>query len=159
MGGLPWHDRRGGAGTRHLGPAAVAGFALASAIATLPAVVASGADRKIERGRHFTHDVAMCMQCHTPRREDGTLVEARLFGGAPVPFARPPFANLRWAARAPALAGLPGFSDEDEVVLLTTGKRPAGRTPDPPMPPFRVSREDAEAIVAYLRSLPPPSTP
>jgi hypothetical protein len=25
--------------------------------------------------------------------------------------------------------------------------------PDPPMPPFRFSREDAEAIVAYLRSL------
>jgi hypothetical protein len=28
-----------------------------------------------------------------------------------------------------------------------------GAPPDPPMPQFRMSRGDAEAIVAYLRSL------
>jgi hypothetical protein len=40
-----------------------------------------------------------------------------------------------------------------------TGRRPSGRVPDPPMPPFRLSREDAEAIVAYLRSLAPSPVP
>jgi hypothetical protein len=66
---------------------------------------------------------------------------------------------MRWASRAPAIAGLPGFTDEDEITLLTTGHRPLGRSPDPPMPPFRFSRDDAAAIVAYLRTLGPLRTP
>jgi mono/diheme cytochrome c family protein len=66
---------------------------------------------------------------------------------------------MRWASRAPAIAGLPGFSDEDEIALLTTGHRPFAKSPDPPMPPFRFSREDAAAIVAYLRTLGPPQSP
>lgn len=121
---------------------------------------ACGADPgAVARGRYLTHQVAMCVQCHTPHHEDGTLDEMRLFQGAPVPFERPPFPNMRWASRAPAIAGLPGFSDEDEIALLTTGSRPFDKPPDPPMPPFRFSREDAAAIVAYLRTLGPPRIP
>jgi mono/diheme cytochrome c family protein len=133
--------------------------ALAMAACAGLAAPARAVDPKIERGRYLTHDVAMCVQCHSPRTHDGTLIETREFLGAPVPFERPPFPNMRWAARAPAIAGLPGFSDEDEITLLTTGHRPSGRTPDPPMPPFRFSRADAEAIVAYLRSLGPGPSP
>jgi len=132
---------------------------LVVATSALLASAALAADRAaIERGRYLTHDVAMCVQCHTPRTSDGTLIRTREFLGAPVPFERPPFPNMRWAAQAPAIVGLPGFSDEDEITLLTTGHRPSGRVPDPPMPPFRFSRADAEAIVAYLRSLPPESS-
>lgn len=123
------------------------------------AASAVAADPKVERGKYLTQSVAMCVQCHTPRAEDGSLLETQLFQGAPVPFERPPFPNMRWAVQAPAIAGLPGFSDEDEITLLTTGHRPSGRVPDPPMPPFRFSREDAEAIVTYLRSLGPPAMP
>jgi mono/diheme cytochrome c family protein len=120
---------------------------------------APGADQRVARGEYLTRHVAMCVQCHTPRQDDGTLDERRLFQGAPVPYERPPFPGMRWASRAPAIAGLPGFTDEDEIALLTTGKRPLGRSPDPPMPPFRFSREDAAAIVAYLRTLGPSRTP
>jgi len=39
------------------------------------------------------------------------------------------------------------------ISLLTTGQmRPDRPMPKGPMPPFRMQRADAEAVVAYLRS-------
>ena len=116
------------------------------------AVAASRADQ-LARGRYLVHDVAMCVQCHTPRDASGALDETRLLKGAPVPVSSP-FPTQQWAFSAPAIAGLPGFADEDEIALLTTGRRLGTPAPKPPMPPFRLTREDAEAVVAYLRSLP-----
>lgn len=116
------------------------------------AAAASRADQ-VARGRYLVHHVAMCVQCHTPRDANGELDRTRLLKGASVPVSSP-FPTQRWAFVAPAIAGLPGFSDEDEITLLTTGHRPGSAVPKPPMPPFRLTREDAEAVVAYLRSLP-----
>jgi mono/diheme cytochrome c family protein len=116
------------------------------------AVAASRADQ-VAHGRYLVHQVAMCVQCHTPRDANGELDRTRLLKGAPVPV-RSPVPTQQWAVSAPAIAGLPGFSDEDEITLLTTGHRPGSPVPKPPMPPFRLTREDAEAVVAYLRSLP-----
>ena len=130
----------------------VGALTAAVAVALAHPTFAGSADR-IARGRYLAHHVAMCVQCHSPRLPDGTLDETKLFTGAPVPFADAPFPGMHWASRAPAIAGLPGFSDEDEIMLLTTGHRGSGRVPDPPMPPFRFDRDDAAAIVAYLRSL------
>ena len=117
--------------------------------------VAAAASRvdQVARGRYLVHHVAMCVQCHTPRDANGALDQTRLLKGAPVPVPSP-FPTQPWAVSAPAIAGLPGFSDEDEITLLTTGRRLGNPAPKPPMPPFRLTREDAEAVVAYLRSLP-----
>ena len=119
---------------------------------TAVAAAASRADQ-VARGRYLVNHVAMCVQCHTPRDANGELDRTRLLKGAPVPVSSP-FPTQQWAFTAPAIAGLPGFSDEDEITLLTTGRRPGSAVPRPPMPPFRLTREDAEAVVAYLRSLP-----
>ena len=62
-----------------------------------------------------------------------------------------------WADYAPSLAGLPGWTDAYVTKLLETGLKPDGTPPRPPMPPYRMTREDAEAVVAYLRSLKPAS--
>ena len=107
---------------------------------------------QVARGDYLVNLVAMCVQCHTPRDANGDLDRTHLLQGAPMPVSSP-FPNKKWAFRAPAIAGLPGWSDEDVVSLLTTGRRLNGYMPNPPMPPFRLSREDAEAVVAYLRSL------
>jgi len=107
---------------------------------------------QVARGEYLVNQVAMCVQCHTPRDANGDLDRTHLLQGAPMPVSSP-FPNKKWAFRAPAIAGLPGWSDEDVVSLLTTGRRLNGYMPNPPMPPFRLSREDAEAVVAYLRSL------
>jgi mono/diheme cytochrome c family protein len=116
------------------------------------ATAACRADQ-VARGSYLVHHVAMCVQCHTPRDANGELDRTRLLKGAPIPV-RSPVPAQQWAVSAPAIAGLPGFSDEDEITLLTTGRRPGNPVPKPPMPLFRLTREDAEAVVAYLRSLP-----
>nr|WP_218280320.1 cytochrome c [Verrucomicrobium spinosum] len=38
---------------------------------------------------------------------------------------------------------------------MMTGKRPSGAPVMPPMPQIRLKRDEAEAVVAYLRSLKP----
>ena len=64
-----------------------------------------------------------------------------------------PTVPMPWAAAAPPIAGLPSMSEAQGVVFLTTGKRPDGTTPRPPMPPYRMNTTDASAVVAYLKSL------
>ena len=58
-----------------------------------------------------------------------------------------------WADTAPNIAGLEGWDTEKAVQLLMTGKDPSGQPPRPPMPQYRMSRGDAAAVVAYLKSL------
>ena len=65
----------------------------------------------------------------------------------------PPYPQMKWALKAPAIAGLPGYTEEQSIRLLTEGLTRDGKRPDPPMPQFRLNRSDAEAVVAYLKSL------
>jgi hypothetical protein len=61
---------------------------------------------------------------------------------------------MRWAFQAPAIAGLPGFTQDEIVRLLSDGiVARTGQPPTPPMPRFRMTREDAQAVFAYLKSL------
>ena len=58
-------------------------------------------------------------------------------------------------AAAPPIAGMAGWSDADALKFLQTGLAPGGKRAAPPMPWYRFSRSDAEALLAYLRSLAP----
>jgi mono/diheme cytochrome c family protein len=105
----------------------------------------------VARGEYLATNVAMCVQCHSGRDRDGNLIESEKFKGGPVPV-QSPWPTKQFALQAPNLAGLPGFTDDQILTLLTTGKATGRRAPAPPMPPFRMERADAEAIVAFLRS-------
>jgi mono/diheme cytochrome c family protein len=107
----------------------------------------------VNRGKYIVEDVAMCVQCHTPRDASGNLIREEYLNGAPVPVKAPPYPEMNWALKAPAIAGLIGYTREQGVRLLTAGVTREGRMPNPPMPPFRMSDRDAEAVVAYLKSL------
>ncbi len=107
----------------------------------------------VARGEYLTRHVAMCVQCHTPRDADGSLIESKAFSGASIPVASP-YGNQQWAFAAPRIAGLGGFTEDQIVALLTIGQAAGREKPKPPMPPFRLSREDAQAVVAYLRTVP-----
>jgi mono/diheme cytochrome c family protein len=124
--------------------------------------LASAADRNnkagniedgISRGKYLVERVAMCVQCHTPRNQTGELLETRYLQGGPVPVSAPPNFRIDWAYKAPAIAGLPGYTIQDGIKLLTEGITPDGRVPKAPMPRFRLTRADAEAVVTYLKSL------
>jgi mono/diheme cytochrome c family protein len=117
-----------------------------------PPLAASSSSADVERGHYLVHHVAMCIECHSPRDERGALIERRLLTGGRIPVGSP-FPAADWAFEAPRLAGLPGWQPDVVETLLQTGRRPDGYDPRSPMPEFRLKREDAAAVVAYLKSL------
>jgi hypothetical protein len=72
--------------------------------------------------------------------------------GAPVTI-EPTIPTPDWAVTTPRLAGLPPGTDAQFVELLMTGVSRTGSPPKPPMPKFQMTRADAEAVLAYLKSL------
>ena len=107
----------------------------------------------IGRGKYIVEHVALSVECHTPRDENGNLKPTEYLKGAPVPVKSPPYPQMKWALKAPAIAGLPGYTEEQSMRLLMDGLTRDDRRLDPPMPQFRLNRADAEAVVAYLKSL------
>ncbi len=138
---------------------------LAFAVASLPAAAqvkaagnakaaaSSGGQTQLERGRYIVENVAMCELCHTPRDENGNPEKGHWLMGGPAQL-RPAYPSPYWAIVEPRLAGRPPGTDESFIKLLTTGISRTGSPPNPPMPPFRMTRADAEAVLAYLKSLP-----
>jgi mono/diheme cytochrome c family protein len=108
---------------------------------------------EIERGRYLVEEVAKCAECHTHRKEDGELDSAAWLRGAPI-WIKPVAPIPNWADRAPALAGLPSFTDAQVETVLEDGTGPNGEALRPPMHIYHMSPPDARAIAAYLKSLP-----
>jgi hypothetical protein len=109
-----------------------------------------GIGGNIARGQYIAEHVAMCVECHSPRDENGTIVQGREYTGAPLPINPLP----GWATRAPRNRGLLGYGDEQAMRLLTQGA--IGRQNEQlmlPMPRFRMNKEDAADVIAFLRSL------
>ena len=106
----------------------------------------------IERGKYIVESVAMCERCHTQRDERGNPDRTHWLQGGPVQ-TQPTYRAPNWAQTEPRIARSPPGTDAEFVTLLTTGISRTGRPPDPPMPPFRMTRGDAEAVLAYLKSL------
>lgn len=114
---------------------------------------ADAADAGAQRGKYIVEGVAKCVECHTPRDASGNLNANEYLRGAPIPVNAPPYKNMRWALKSPNIVGLPGYTEQDGVRLLTRGINRNGERPTPPMPQFRMTLEDARAVVAYLKSL------
>jgi mono/diheme cytochrome c family protein len=114
---------------------------------------AAGGQTLVEHGRYIVENVAMCELCHTPRDENGNPEKANWLMGGPAQL-RPAYPSPYWALVEPRIGGRPPGTDADFIKLLTTGISRTGRPPNPPMPPFRMTRADAEAVLAYLKTLP-----
>lgn len=126
---------------------------MVSVVMLHPLAAAQTSSDQMQHGKYLVERVAMCVYCHTPRTEQGELDRSRLLQGAPMPIASP-FPSQTWAFKAPKIAGLPGgWSEADMIRLLRTGKGPRGNAPRPPMPPFRMTQDDAAAVAAFLKSL------
>jgi mono/diheme cytochrome c family protein len=113
---------------------------------------ARGEAELIARGKYIVEGLAACGDCHTPRNRDGDIDRTKWLSGAPV-FYEPAQRVPGWAISAPRIAGLPPGRDTEIITLLTTATWRDGKAPRPPMPRFHMKREDAEAVVAYLKSL------
>jgi mono/diheme cytochrome c family protein len=116
------------------------------------APAATANQSQIDRGKYLVENVGMCEECHTPRNSNGDLDESRRLQGAAI-WIMPVHTMTNWAMRAPALAGLPGFTDAEAETVLQQGIGPNGLPIQPPMHIYHMNAADAQAIVAYLRSL------
>ncbi len=137
---------------RPFGPRTLVAALVGAAVMTFSvAAQTPGPSGDVARGEYLVNSVAMCVQCHSPRDASGNIIEGRKLTGAPMPVRGPAWSGP-WAYQAPAIARLSGFTDDQVIMLLTEGHAGDRPKPRPPMPPFRMAREDATAIVAYLRS-------
>jgi mono/diheme cytochrome c family protein len=120
-------------------------------------VPAQAAGATASYGGYLAQHVALCADCHTPRHGlMQTPDRSRLFAGTSNPpkgFPANP-SNLT----PDTDTGIGGWSENDFVQTIRTGKTPDGRELHPIMPWHqnrRMSDDDLRAIYRYLRTLPP----
>lgn len=130
---------------------AVAGVGGAPVRAQSPTAAVPSADA-VARGAYIVEQVAQCGRCHTPVNRSGERDQTNKLAGGPLDFS-PTVARENWAMNAPRIAGTPPGTDEQLVTLLTTGISRTGQPMRRPMPQFKMTRADAEAVLAYLKSL------
>jgi mono/diheme cytochrome c family protein len=124
-------------------------------ILLLTVVTALAGDKSQEqaaRGEYLVKAIGQCGECHTPFTMTGGYVMDKWLQGKKLEFA-PLFPIPIWADTSPNIAGLAGWDSEKAVQFFMTGLAPNGQPPRPPMPAYRMNRADAEAVVAYLKSL------
>lgn len=150
-------NRNGAAPARRrlmLWPLAIvlAGAALAAALR--PAVAA---DDEVARGKYLVSTNG-CTDCHTPGHFFGKPDMTRYLGGSDVGFAVPGLGVFVGPNLTPDKeTGLGNWTTAEIVTAFTKGQTPEGRRLAPAMP-WRTyanfTASDAQAIAAYLRSLP-----
>ncbi len=107
---------------------------------------------QLARGKYLVEDIGLCGDCHTPHNDQGEPVKEQFLKGAPIDF-KPNVPVPGWAEEASNIAGLPGWEKDAAIKFLMTGIAHNGLPARPPMPQFRYNQQDAEAIVAYLKSV------
>jgi hypothetical protein len=118
-----------------------------------PAAASAASGGQVAHGKYIVEEVAKCINCHTPRDANGEIDQSRLLSGAPV-FFQPAQKMPDWPQICPRIGGTPPAPDEDMITLLTTGIwYQTGKPLRQPMPTFHMSREDASAVLAFLKSL------
>jgi mono/diheme cytochrome c family protein len=123
--------------------------------AVLGALLARAASpQQVERGRYIVEQVSACGDCHTPLDAKGMPDRSRWMQGSTL-FFKPIVKIPDWVDTAPAIAGLVGYTDAQIVRALTEHIGATGNPLRPPMPVFRMTKADAEAVAAYLRTLKP----
>jgi len=135
-------------------------FFVAAIVAAAPVAAAHAADAQVERGKYLV-TFGGCGDCHTPGHFLGHPDTTRYLGGSDVGFALPDAGVFVGPNLTPDKeTGLGNWTAEQIAAAITTGTRPDGRMLAPVMP-WRdfayLTKSDALAIAAYLKSLPPVS--
>lgn len=122
------------------------------------AAAAAHAETPLERGAYMTK-VMDCTGCHTTGSLAGQPQPDKFLAGSDIGFEIPGLGIFYPPNLTPDSAtGLGTWSEEDIVTAIRTGVRPDGRqlVPVMPWPSYAtLTDDDARAIAAYLKSLPP----
>lgn len=123
----------------------------------LSGVAAGAEDARIERGKYLV-TISGCSDCHTPGTFLGKPDMTRFLGGSDVGFAMPGLGVFPGRNLTPDKeTGLGGWTSAQIVKAMREGVRPDGRKLAPVMPYesfAMLSDADADAIAAFLRSIP-----
>ncbi|MBI5083524.1 MAG: c-type cytochrome [Acidobacteria bacterium] len=129
---------------------------LAAAGTLLRAQDAPGAAAQIERGRYLAEEVGKCQMCHSPLTETGDYDKERWMKGAVMNLA--PIKPVEgWHKTSPDITPSgrlwERWGEAGLIKYLVTGLNPRGGKADAPMPTYKLKQEDAEALVAYLKTI------
>ncbi len=131
-------------------------FLAASSLA-MPLRAHAADSHEIARGKYLV-TVGSCTDCHTPGSFFGKPDMSKFLGGSDVGFAIPHLGVFVGPNLTPDKAtGLGNWTDAQIVNAITKGQTPQGRTLAPVMPWHgyaTLTKSDALAIAAYLKSLP-----
>jgi mono/diheme cytochrome c family protein len=119
--------------------------------------VVSREAEKRERGRHLA-TIGGCFDCHSPGGMHGAADPGRALSGSEIGW-RGPWGTSYAANLTPdPETGIGDWTEDDIVRAMRTGVSKSGRKILPPMPwqnYAQLSDDDAYALAAYLKSLPP----
>ena len=110
---------------------------------------------KVAYGRYLAGPLGHCMECHSKARPDGSADLVNGLGAGGMVF-RGPWGESKATNLTPT--GLGKWTDDEIKKAITTGVRPDGKQLKPPMGMSyyaNMSPADLDALVAYLRTLPP----
>lgn len=109
----------------------------------------------VDRGKQLTEQVAKCQDCHTPRTATGELDKKAWLRGVPADPVKEtsgkPTVNIPDITAEGTLWVV--WGEAGMLRFLEKGTSPSGATPSTHMPSYKMRHDDAEAIVAYLKSL------
>ncbi|WP_370047956.1 MULTISPECIES: cytochrome c family protein [Salipiger] len=111
----------------------------------------------VDYGAYLAGPVMHCMECHSPMGPQGPMLDAGNLGKGGFEF-HGPWGTSTAANLTSHEDGLAGYSDAELKTMITEGKRPDGSQMFPPMPYGYLAQstpEDLDAVILYLRSLPP----
>jgi mono/diheme cytochrome c family protein len=114
----------------------------------------------VARGKYIVQNVAACGECHTPRKPEGSFDDDKALSGVECFIDSYPnddnIGCLSTRNLTDHETGLQNRSDQEIKDLFLDGVRPDGKALHPTMPYWvlgNMSDEDADAIVAYLRTV------
>jgi mono/diheme cytochrome c family protein len=131
-------------------------FKLTLPCTVLLAVTASAQSDKIARGKYLVEEVARCQECHTPKNAEGQFDQTKWLKGSTLNIQA--IAEVKgWHKASPDITStsrlFQRWGDAGLVKFLSTGLNPNGGPAGAPMPTYKMTQADAEAIVEYLKSL------
>jgi len=129
-----------------------------ASVVALPAFAAMADNSQIARGEYLV-TLGGCNDCHTPGYFLGKPDMSRFLGGSDVGFEIPGQRVFVGPNITPdKKTGIGSWTPEQIVKAIQFGERPDGRMLAPIMPWHafaNLTKQDVDAVVAYLRSLPP----
>ncbi len=113
-------------------------------------------EKEIAHGKYLVEEVAQCQMCHTPKTEAGEFDRSKWLKGTALNV-QPVDQIAKWHKTSPDITSTSRlwqrWTDEGFLKFLQTGLNPKGNPADPPMPAYKLSKDDASAVVEYLKSL------